>query len=472
MKQEKSMKMKTMPIGRLIAYMSIPAMLSMFIQALYNIVDSYWVGKIDITTDNMITAVGIALPMQILMLAFALGIGIGTNILVSRKLGERRHQEASSVAQTGIVMGIIMGLVFFVLSFIIIVPFFELMSINKDIISHGTSYLRIIMMLSMGMFIEIICNKILQGMGRMIIPMITQLIGALVNIILDPILIFGMFGFPELGFNGAAIATVIAQFTAMLFVVTYIIIKKFEIDLSLKKFRFKKIYVKEITKAGLPVLVMNSIGSLTITALNTILSPLNPNPNDSPANAVLTSYFRLQSLIFMPVFGLVQGGMPILSYNYGANDKNRYFKALKILIISALVIMTIGFIIFQLFPVALLSIFSPTEVMLDIGINALKIISVGFLPASISIIITMSFQSIGRGEVALLMSLLRQAVFLIPLSFILGQIGGLDIVWFGFPISEFIVILLFIPIIIISIKRAFQRKSNLFDINKEDGLLV
>jgi putative MATE family efflux protein len=255
--------MRDMPVGRLLARMSIPAMTSMMIQALYNIVDTFYVSLIDASSNIMITAVGYALPMQIIIMAFALGIGIGTTVLVARKLGERNKREASNVAQTGLIMALVSGGVFFVLSFFVSGPFMDLMSDIPDIIYYGQQYLRIVMMFSVFLFIEIVCNKILQGQGRMIVPMITQIIGAVVNIILDPILIFGWFGLPEFGVRGAAIATIIGQCCAMIFVLIYIFTQKMDINLNIRNLKIRGRYIGEIFKTGAPTILINSIGSLT-----------------------------------------------------------------------------------------------------------------------------------------------------------------------------------------------------------------
>ncbi|MGD9887250.1 MAG: MATE family efflux transporter [Bacilli bacterium] len=455
MNEPKSLKMRHLPMGRLIASMSIPAMFSMLIQALYNIVDSIYVGRIDLANDNMITAVGYAFPMQLILMGFALGIGIGTNVLVAQKLGEQKPDQASAFAKTGFAMGIIAGIFFILASFVIVKPFMNMMSNSEEITRAGTSYLSIVMLFSMGMFIEMICNKILQGMGRMIVPMITQLIGAIINIILDPIFIFGWLGLPAMGIQGAAIATIIGQFSAMFFVVLYLFKKKFEITLNFKKFTFKKAYVLPIIRVGAPSLIMNSLGSITNVLFNSILKDLNPTET---ANAVLISYSRLQSFIFMPVFGLNQGGMPILSYNYGANNRTRYYHGMKILMTTAFLIMALGLLIFQLFPKTLLNFFSPSPEMLLMGMPALRIISLSFIFVAFSIISSMALQSIGKGEAALVVSLLRQALVLLPCAYFLGQIGGIDLVWWAFPIAEFIIATISIPVVIVLIKKAFARK--------------
>jgi putative MATE family efflux protein len=302
----KSIKMRTMPIGKLLAAMSLPAIFSMFVQAMYNVVDTMYISRYDIGQDNMITALGYAFPMQMIMMALSLGIGIGCNILISRKLGERKPNEASNIARTGIIMAIIAGLMFLAFSFFLPRVFLDLMSNIEIIKTYGVQYLSIIMMFSVFIFIEISVTKMLQGMGRMLIPMIAQLIGAITNIILDPIFIFTL----DLGVTGAAIATIIGQAAAMLFAVGYIILRKVDISFNFKNFKFKGVYVKEITRAGLPAMVMNSVAAFTNIILNNILKALNP---EEIANAVLTIYFKLQSFVFMPIFGLTQGGLPILS---------------------------------------------------------------------------------------------------------------------------------------------------------------
>ena len=448
--------MRDMPVGRLLARMSIPAMTSMMIQALYNIVDTFYVSLIDSSSNIMITAVGYALPMQIIIMAFALGIGIGTTVLVARKLGERNKREASNVAQTGLIMALVSGGVFFVLSFFVSGPFMDLMSDIPDIIYYGQQYLRIVMMFSVFLFIEIVCNKILQGQGRMIVPMITQIIGAVVNIILDPILIFGWFGLPEFGVRGAAIATIIGQCCAMIFVLIYIFTQKMDINLNIRNLKIRGRYIGEIFKTGAPTILINSIGSLTNIALNNILKGIDV---EEKANAVLTLYFKIQNFVFMPVFGLNQGGLPILSYNYGSGDKERYMRTFGLMLRSAFIILFIGLIIFQAFPEGLIRIFTSEESTISIGKNAFRIISLSFLPAAFGIILTVTFQSISYGHSALLMSFLRQALLLIPSAFLLGKFLGLKYIWLSFPISEFIVAVVFYPIIRKIINEVFARKK-------------
>ncbi len=461
MNQEHSLKMRTKPIGHLIATMSLPAIFSMFIQALYNIVDTFYVAKIDLATDNYITALGYAFPIQMLILAFSLGIGIGTNVIVAKKLGERNLNEASNMAKTGILLAFIGAVLFFILSFIIVEPFMNFMSDNPEIIKHGTTYLRIIVMLSSFSIMEMVLSKILQGMGRMLIPMFAQLIGAISNIILDPLFIFGGLGIPAMGVAGAAYASIIGQVLAFLFVLITIIVTKSEIKFGFKNFKIKATYISQIFKIGLPSMVMNVIGSLTNIFLNRILKIYDPT---EVANGVLVSYSKLQSFVFMPVFGLNQGGLPIMSYNYGANIKERYLKAQKILFITAVIIMTLGFLIFQFFPETLLGLFTPSDDLLTIGTGAIKKISYAFIPAGIAIITTVSYQSLGRGFSALIMSASRQALLLVPLAYILGSIGGLDLIWYAFPIAEIIVTVIFALLLFKIVPQAFlNREAELED---------
>ncbi|MDD2493191.1 MAG: MATE family efflux transporter [Bacilli bacterium] len=448
----KSIKMRTMPIGKLLAAMSLPAIFSMFVQAMYNVVDTMYISRYDIGQDNMITALGYAFPMQMIMMALSLGIGIGCNILISRKLGERKPNEASNIARTGIIMAIIAGLMFLAFSFFLPRVFLDLMSNIEIIKTYGVQYLSIIMMFSVFIFIEISVTKMLQGMGRMLIPMIAQLIGAITNIILDPIFIFTL----DLGVTGAAIATIIGQAAAMLFAVGYIILRKVDISFNFKNFKFKGVYVKEITRAGLPAMVMNSVAAFTNIILNNILKALNP---EEIANAVLTIYFKLQSFVFMPIFGLTQGGLPILSYNFGANVKKRFITCAKILISVSLTLMTIGFLLFQIFPKELLDILGPEPQTIALGIPALRIISFAFFPAAFGVIMISIFQSIDHGSKALIMSLLRQAAFLVPLAFILGKAMGIEGVWLSFPIAEALCLILFAVPLIKLIKQSFARKD-------------
>jgi len=303
------------------------------------------------------------------------------------------------------------------------------------------------------MFIEIIHSKSLQATGNMLIPMISQLIGAITNIILNPILIFGMFGFPEMGIAGSATATVIGQLTSMTYVVIMFRVKSHDIHMTLRGLKVKKQNVLNIYKVGAPTIVMNAIGSVTTTGLNAILMSFSET-----AIAVLGIYFKLQSFIFMPVFGLTQGAMPIMAYNFGANKKKRFYKTFNLSLTVTLIIMTLGLVLFQLMPGQLLSIFGQNS---EIGIHALKVISLCFIPASFGIIITTMFQSIGHGMKSLVMSLLRQLVLILPGAFVFGKLFALKGVWYCYPFAELVTVLIFTPIALKVIKEEFLRRSSL-----------
>lgn len=445
----KSEKMGTVPVGRLLAGMSLPAMLSMFVQSLYNVIDSFFVAKLG---GNAFTAISIAFPMQMLVLAFAIGVGIGTNSLIARKLGEGKIDEATVTARTGLFLAIVNAVIFVFIGLIFSKPFISMFSENQEVISMGTTYLTIVTAVSAGMFIEILCSKTLQATGNMMIPMVSQLIGAVTNIILDPVMIFGLIGFPKLGISGAAIATVIGQLTAMTYVLIMFKVKSHDIHLTLKGLKLKKENVLNIYKVGAPTIVMNAIGSVTTTGLNAILMSFSET-----AIAVLGIYFKLQSFVFMPVFGLTQGAMPIMGYNFGANKKKRFYKTFYLSLTVTIIIMSLGLLMFQLIPGQLLSIFGQRS---DIGIYALKTISLCFLPAAFGIIITTMFQSVGHGMKSLVMSLLRQLVFILPGAFLFGKIFGLNGVWYCYPFAELFCVLIFTPIGFKVIREEFIRKGS------------
>lgn len=445
----KSEKMGTMPVGKLLASMSLPAMLSMLVQSLYNIVDSYFVSKLG---KEAFEAVSIAYPMQILVLAFAVGVGIGTNSLVARKLGEGKLDEATVTARTGLFLAIVNAVVFVIIGLLFSGTFISMFSDNAEVISLGTTYLTIVTACSAGMFIEILCSKTLQATGNMTIPMISQLIGAGLNIILNPIMIFGLFGFPELGIAGSAVATVIGQLSAMTYVIIMLNVKKHDIHLTLRGLKIKKANVIAIYKVGAPTIVMNSIASFTTTSLNMILMSFSEG-----AISILGIYFKLQSFVFMPVFGLTQGAMPIMGYNFGASKKKRFYRAFYLSISVAVFLTTTGFLIFQIFPENLLSVFGQNSAM---GIHALRVISICFIPAAFGIMVSTMFQSIGHGFKSLIMTLLRQLVLILPCAFIFGRLFGLDAVWFCYPVAEVVCFLIFTPIGLRVIKNEFIRKSS------------
>ncbi len=448
----KSEKMGTMPVGRLLANMSLPAMLSMFVQSMYNVVDSFFVAKLG---QDALTAVSIAFPMQILTLAFAVGVGIGTNSLIARKLGEGKVEEATVSARTGLFLAIVNAAIFVVIGLVFSKPFVSLFSDRPQVISMGTTYLTIVTSISAGMFLEIIHSKTLQATGNMLIPMISQLIGAGLNIILNPLLIFGLFGLPRLGIAGSAVATITGQLTAMTYVIIMFRIKKHDIHLTLRGLKLKLENIAEIYKVGAPTIVMNAIASVTTTGLNAILMSFS-----EAAIAILGIYFKLQSFVFMPVFGLTQGAMPIMGYNFGANKKKRFYRTFYLSLFVSITIMLIGLVLFQFIPGKLLSVFGQNT---DMGRYALRAVSLCFIPAAFGIIITTMFQSIGHGMKSLVMSLLRQLVFILPGAVIFGKLFGLNGVWYCYPFAEVACVLIFTPIGLKVIREEFIRRSSLID---------
>lgn len=427
MEQIQKNKMGTTPIFKLIISMSLPAMFSMLVQSLYNIVDSVFVAQI---SQEALTALSLAFPIQSLMIAVAVGTGVGVNSLVSRRLGEGRRDEASSAATHGLVLAFMSWFVFALLGFFLTKPFFQSFSSNPTVISMGCDYVYIVTIFSFGIFIQIALEKTLQATGNMIYPMLFQLTGAITNIILDPIMIFGLLGFPELGVKGAAIATVIGQIFSMLLSLYVVFKKNHEVHITLKNFKFHGKTIKDIYEVGLPAIIMQSIMSVLVGGLNAILTTFS-----EAAVAVLGVYYKLQSFIFMPVFGLTQGVMPIMGYNYGARNKKRLIDTLKIGTVIAMIIMAVGTFLFILIPDQLLMIFKASAQMQQIGVPALRIISLCFIPAAMGILFSTLFQSIGNGIYSLIVSILRQLLVILPMAYFLSKIG-LNFVWYAFPIAE------------------------------------
>lgn len=420
-------KMGSAPILKLIISMSLPAMFSMLVQSLYNIVDSAFVAQLG---EGALTAVSLAFPIQMLIVSVAVGTGIGLNSLVSRRLGEKNQVEANSAATHGILLGLFSGIVVAILGILFTRFFFECFTDNKTIIDMGYSYIIVITTMSFGSFIQINLEKTLQATGNMIYPMIFQLTGAITNIILDPIMIFGLFGFPKLGVLGASIATVTGQIFAMLLSLYVVFKKSHAVHITFKGFKLSSKTIKNIYAVGFPSMVMQSIGSVLIVGLNSILITFS-----DAAVSVLGIYYKLQSFIFMPVFGLTQGVMPIMGYNFGAKNKHRLLSALKIGSVIAILIMLFGTILFVSIPDKLLMIFNASEQMLEIGVKALRTISLCFVPAAIGIMFSTLFQAVGQGHKSLYISILRQLVIILPVAYLLSKIG-LYYVWYSFPIAE------------------------------------
>lgn len=421
-------KMGVMPVNRLILTMSLPMILSMLVQALYNIVDSMFVSRL---SENALTAVSLAFPAQNLMIAVATGTGVGVNAALSRSLGERNFDRANKIADHAVFLAIASYAVFAVLGLFFSRQFFLWQTDIEEIVDQGTDYLRICTLFSFGLFLEIACERLLQSTGKTVYSMYTQGLGAIINIIFDPIMIFGLFGFPKMGVAGAAAATVFGQILAAVLGIFLNKTRNQEIHVSFRGFRPNSEIIRHIYSVGIPSIIMSSIGSVMTFGMNKILIGFT-----STATAVFGVYFKLQSFVFMPVFGLNNGTVPIIAYNYGAAKPDRILKTLKLAICYAVGIMLIGFAVFQLLPDKLLLIFEASENMLNIGVPALRIISVSFLFAGYCIVCSSMFQALGHGLLSLLVSVFRQLLVLLPSAFLLSKIGGLDLVWYSFPIAE------------------------------------
>lgn len=420
-------KMGTAPIGKLLASMAWPAVLSMTIVALYNIVDSIFVAMI---SQKALTAVSLILPIQILMISVAVGSAVGVNSLIARRLGARRFDEANKAASTSIRIGIFNFAIFALMGLFFAKPFLTLYTSDPVIFSYGSSYLRIVTIFCIFIMVEIQMEKVLQATGNMVAPMIISMSGAVTNIILDPILIFGMFGFPRMEVQGAAIATVTGQFVSLIVAAYIVSTGEKAVDIQLKGFKLDWNIVKDIYAVGFPGMVMQAIGSVMLFGYNAILS------SSAAAIAVLGVYFKLQSFVFMPLFGLNQGAMPIIGYNYGARNKVRLMEVYKKALIVAITVMVFGFALFQIAPDMLLTFFSADKEMLRVGVPALRIISLCFIPAAFDVISSALFQSTGHGIYSLWASLIRQLLGILPLAYVLYNYAGLTTSWFSFPLAE------------------------------------
>lgn len=421
-------KMGTKSIEKLMFEMSIPAMISMIIQSLYNVISNIFVAMLG---ETEFTAVTLVFPIQLLIIALGVGTGVGLNSLISRRLGERNFKEANMAATHGLLLSFVNWLFFLIFGLFFSTSFISAFTDNPKIIEDGASYCTIITVFSIFIFIQINIEKMLQATGNMIFPMMCNILGAVSNIILNPILIFGLLGAPKMGVVGSAVATIIAQFLAMSMGLVLLFAYKHEVHINLKNFKIDWMTLKNIYAVGLPSIIMQSISSVMIFGLNSILISFSES-----AVAVLGVYYRLQSIIFMPVFGLMQGAMPIFGYNFGARNKDRLMHAFKLSMKIALVIMIIGMIIFQLFPIPLLKLFSASEEMIDIGVRALRIISTCFIFAAIGIMTSTLFQAINHGVLSAIVSLLRQLLLILPTAWLLARFFGLDYVWFAFPLAE------------------------------------
>ena len=427
----KENKMGVMPVGKLLAGMAIPMMISMLVQALYNVVDSVFVAKI---SEDALNAVSLAFPLQNLMIAVGGGTAVGINALLSRSLGEKNQEMADRAANTGIFLALCSFVVFALIGIFLSHPFFVAQAAGEeDIINYGTQYASICLGCSIGIFSQFCFERLLQSTGRTFFAMCTQLVGAIINIIMDPILIFGLLGAPRLEVAGAAIATVAGQIVAAILALILNLTCNHDIHIRPKHIRWNKQVVREIYRVGFPSIVMQSISSVMVFGMNKILFGFTKT-----ATAVFGSYFKLQSFVFMPVFGLNNGMVPIVSYNYGAARPDRVKKTVKLAVCAAVGIMAIGFAVFQLFPQTLLSFFNASDEMMEIGSVALRIISFSFLFAGFCVIAGSVCQAIGNPIHSLIISVGRQLVVLLPVAWLLSLTGRLELVWVAFPVAELV----------------------------------
>lgn len=421
-----------MPIGKLLFNMSLPMMISMLVQALYNIVDSIFVAKL---SENALTAVSLAFPLQTLLIAVGTGTGVGMNALLSKSLGEKNFKKANATASNAAILYFFSYLVFFILGFTIVRPFYasQIGNADQEIMELGIEYLSTVMIFSFGLLAQVFFERLLTSTGRTIFSMTSQLTGAITNIILDPILIFGLLGAPKMGVTGAAVATVIGQCVAAL--VAGFCNHRYNHDVKLKfhGFRLDFHIIGTIYAVGIPTIIMQSIGSVMTYCMNRILIEFS-----STATAVFGVYFKLQSFFFMPVFGLNNGITPIIAYNYGAGQRKRMLKTIKLSMLVAFCLTFIGFLCFEGIPQILLGMFNASDGMLTIGVPALRIIGIHYLIAWFCIVSGTVFQALGKAFFSMIVSIMRQLFVLIPAAYILAKLGGLHVVWWSFPIAEVI----------------------------------
>lgn len=425
-------KMGVMPENKLLLNMALPMIISMLIQACYNVVDSYFVSKL---SEDALNAVSLAFPVQNLMIAVAVGTGVGINALLSRSLGQKDQDRANRTAMNGLLLEVVSGLVFTLLGLTCARVYYTIQTDIPGIIAYGADYLTIICGCCMGIFLSVATERLVQATGRTVYAMVIQGVGSVINLVLDPILIFGLFGFPRMEVAGAAVATVAGQIIGGLVGLYLSLTHNPELQMSPKGLKPSGEIVSGIYSVGLPSIIMQSIGSVMVFGMNQILIAFT-----STATAVFGIYFKLQSFIFMPVFGLNNGMVPIVAYNYGARKPDRIIKTARLAITYAVGIMVVGFALFQLFPDVFLGLFEAegedAGALLAIGVPALRIISTSFLLAGFCIVSGSVFQALGHGVLSLAVSVVRQLVILLPAAFLLARLGGLDAVWWSFPFAE------------------------------------
>ena len=421
-------KMGVMPINKLILSMSLPIMISMLVQALYNIIDSIFVSKIN---ENALTAVSMAFPIQNLMIAVGAGTAVGVNALLARALGAKDFKKVNKIAVNAVFLLVLSYILFALIGIFGMDLFYRSQTDIEEIITYGKQYMITCCCFSFGIFTQLIFERLLQATGKTIYTLFTQGTGAIINIILDPIMIFGLFGFPKLGVTGAALATITGQIIAGILAVVFNHLKNHEVKIHLAGFRPDGDIIRQIYGIAVPSIVMQAIGSIMTYGMNCILMSFT-----ATATAVFGVYFKLQSFIFMPVFGMNNGVIPILAYNYGAGKKERVLSTMKKSIIYAIIIMVAGLIVFQIFPQPLLGLFHVSDTMVALGVPALRIISLSFVFAGFCIGCGSVFQALGKATYSLWVSIARQLVVLLPAAYLLAQTGNVNMVWWSLPIAE------------------------------------
>lgn len=429
-KQTQENKMGTAPVNRLLLGMSLPMMISMMVQALYNIIDSIYVSRV---SEKALTAVSLAFPLQSLMIAFGVGTGVGINALLSKALGEKDYEKANKAAENGVFLDWLNHLIFLLVGLLAATPFYLSQTKDAQIIEYGKQYLPIICCFSLGMYAQYVFDRLLQSTGKTFYTMLTQGMGALINIFLDPVFIFGYFGLPAMGVRGAAVATVLSQ--AIAGITSFFINQKknTEIRLNFRSFKPDIDIIRQIYKVGIPTVIMQSVGSFMSYGMNRILLTFS-----STAATVFGVYFKLQSFVFMPIFGLNNGVIPIVAYNLGAGNRKRLLQTVKLGIIYAVCLMALGLGVFQLFPAQLFSLFEASREMLAIAVPALRIISLSFILAGFGVVLGAVFQALGNGMYSLVVSVARQLLVLLPVAWLLARTGELNYVWWAFPIAELV----------------------------------
>lgn len=421
-------KMGIMPVNRLLVTMAAPMILSMLIGALYNVVDSLYVSYY---SEDALTAVSLAFPIQNIIIAIGTGIGVGINSLLSKYLGEKKQEEVNKTAMSGLALGVVFYALVLLFGLFAVRPFYLIQTDAENIVAMGTDYLTVICILGFGQLFQLIFEKLLQSTGRTSYTMITQMVGAVINLILDPILIFGYLGFPAMGTKGAAIATVIGQIIAMLLGIYFNLSKNREIDFSLKNLSLEIPIIKQISVVGVPTIIMQSMTSVMSFGINSLLLQYS-----TTATAVFGAYFKLQTFVYMAIFGLNNALIPIVAYNLGAKNADRIRKAVFLSGIYSAAIGILGMIILEVFPAQIMSAFNSSESMLDMGVTALCILSISFPFGGVTVMISYALQGYGRGVSSLLVSSARQVIILIPLAYVFSKIMGLTGVWWGFLIAE------------------------------------